>query len=413
MIDVNALAPERTRLRSRLAPLLAATLPLLLLLAGCSDRASGKPDSGGGPAVPVTVADVLQKDVPVQLRAIGNVQAYSSVSVLSQISGEIVRVHFAEGLDVRQGDLLFTIDPRPLEAALQQAQAALNQQRAQFQQAEANLARDQAQLENARVQERRYRDLVEKEFVAREQYDQFHTNAEALQATVQAGRAAVENARASIRAAEAAVENARVQLSYTAIRSPMSGRTGNLLIHQGNVVKANDVGNYLVVINQIHPIYVAFSVPEQYLADIKRYRAAGTIRVEALSQGKALGQGQVTFVNNTVDVATGTIQLKATFPNTDNALWPGQFVDAMLTLTTQPNATVVPSQAVQTGQQGAYVFVVKPDLTVEPRPVVVARTFEGETVIERGVTPGERVVTDGQLRLFPGAKVEIKPARTG
>lgn len=403
-------ADRRTRLR--VGALLAGLAPLMALLTGCSDKASGKPETTA-PAVPVVVADVVQKTIPVQLRAIGNVQAYSTVSVLSQINGEIVRVHFTEGQDVRQGDLLFTIDPRPFEAALRQAEAALLQQRAQVQQAEANLARDEAQLENARTQERRYRELVDKEFVAKEQYDQVRTNAEAFEATVRADRAAVNNARASTRAAEAAVENARLQLGYTAIRSPMSGRTGNLLIHQGNVVKANDVGNPLVVITQIHPIYVAFSVPEQYLADIKRYRAAGTVRVEALSQGKALAQGQLTFVNNTVDPATGTIQLKATFQNTDNTLWPGQFVDVMLTLTTEPNATVVPSQAVQVGQQGSYVFVVKPDLTVEPRPVVVSRTVEGDAVIERGVTPGERVVTDGQVRLFPGAKVEIRPPRAG
>lgn len=403
-------ANRRTRLR--VGALLAGLAPLMALLAGCSDNASGKPETAAL-AVPVVVADVVQKTIPVHLRAIGNVQAYSTVSVLSQINGEIVRVHFTEGQDVRQGDLLFTIDPRPFEAALQQAEAALLQQRAQVQQAEANLARDEAQLENARTQERRYRELVDKEFVAKEQYDQVRTNAKAFEATVRADRAAVNNARASTRAAEAAVENARLQLGYTAIRSPMSGRTGNLLIHQGNVVKANDVGNPLVVITQIHPIYVAFSVPEQYLADIKRYRAAGTVRVEALSQGKALAQGQLTFVNNTVDPTTGTIQLKATFQNTDNALWPGQFVDVMLTLTTEPNATVVPSQAVQVGQQGSYVFVVKPDLTVEPRPVVVSRTVEGDAVIERGVTPGERVVTDGQVRLFPGAKVEIKPSRAG
>ncbi len=385
------------------------------LLAGCSDRASGKQgqNRSAPAAVPVTVADVIQKDIPVQLRAIGNVQAYSTVSVLSQINGEIVRVHFTEGLDVQQGDLLFTIDPRPYEAALQQVQAALNQQRAQLQQAEANLARDQAQVENARVQERRYRDLVEKEFVAREQYDQVLTAAKAMEATVQGDRAAVENARASIRAAEAAVENARLQLNYTAIRSPMSGRTGNLLIHQGNVVKANDVGNSLVVINQIHPIYVAFSVPEQYLEDVKRYRAAGTVRVEAMSQGKTLAQGQLTFVNNTVDPTTGTIQLKATFQNADNALWPGQFVDVPMTLATEPNAIVVPSQAIQAGQQGSFVYVVKPDLTVEARPVVVTRTVERDAVLKEGLAPGERVVIDGQLRLFPGAKVDIKSSRAG
>jgi multidrug efflux system membrane fusion protein len=413
-----------------------------VLAAGCSSRSDERASAASPPpGVPVTVAAAVRKDVPVAAAAIGNVQASSTVGVLSQVNGQILQIHFTEGQEVREGQLLFTLDPRPFEAALRQAEAnvardraqlrqaeaAVVQQEAQIQQAEANLARDRAQLDNAAAQERRYRELFQRELIAREQYDQIRTNAEALAATVRAdeaavanareslraAQAAVDNVRASIRADEAVVENARLQLAYTRITAPMSGRTGNLLIHQGNVVKANDVGNPMVTINRIHPIYVAFAVPEQYLADIKRFMAEGTLRVEAEVPGRAEGvRGQLTFVNNAVDPATGTIQLKATFPNTDGALWPGQFVNVVLTLATERGVVTVPSQAVQTGQQGSYVFVVKPDSTVELRPVRPGRTVERETVIREGLAPGEHVVTDGQLRLAPGVRVEIKPATT-
>src|SRR2546422_37832 len=298
------------------------------------------------------------------------------------------------------------------EAALRQAEAALRQRQAEVQQAIANVERDTAQLANARVQERRYKALVEKELVAREQYDQLQTNLAAMEATVQADRAAVENAKASERAAQANVDNARLQLGYTEIRAPIDGRTGNLLVQNGNVIKAND-DSPLVVINQVHPIYVSFSVPEQHLADIKKYRARGPLRVEARlpRQLETIATGELTFVNNAVDQTTATIQLKATFPNTDNALWPGQFLDVVLTFTSR-TAIVVPSQAIQPGQQGPFVFVVKPDATVESRPVAPGTRLGAETIIEQGLRAGERVVTDGQLRLVPGAKVEIRPPKT-
>jgi multidrug efflux system membrane fusion protein len=382
------------------------------MLAGCSGR-DGEPASakaqGRMPGVPVTVAPVVERDVPVQVKAIGNVQAYSTVGVLAQVGGELFEVRFKEGQEVRQGDLLFTIDPRPFQAALQQAQAQLAQHQAQVKQAEANLARDQAQLENARVEEGRYRELLARELIAREQYDQVRTTEATMAATIQADQAAVTNARAVVQADEAAVETARLQLSYTQIRAPIDGRTGNLLIQRGNIVKANDVGNPMVVITRVHPIYVSFSVPEQQLDSIKRCRATGELKVEATVPGQpAPVRGELTFVNNTVDVATGTIQLKATFQNTENALWPGQFVNVALTLTTQPGALVVPSQAIQRGQQGPYVFVVKPDLTVEQRIVQPGMVTGRDVVITKGLAPGERVVTDGQLRLVPGARVEIK-----
>lgn len=383
-----------------------------VLLAGCDRAADTATAKGTPPGVAVTVADVVTRDVPVQIRGIGNVQPLASVSVLSMINGEVLKVHFGEGQEVPAGAMLFTIDPRQLQTALLQAQATLAQHQAAVMQAEANLARDMAQLENARVEEQRYRKLVEGGFVAREQYDQIRTRELTLAATMDADRAAVETAKALVRADEAAVENVRVQLGYTEIRAPLGGRTGNLLLHQGNVVKANDVGNPLVVINRIHPIYVAFSVPEARLAEIKRYRAVGDLPVEAQVAGAPGGavRGKLTFVNNTVDPTTGTIQLKATFENTENALWPGQFVNIALTLARQPGALVVPSQAVQSGQKGQYVFVVKADQTVEARPVVPGAADGRDVVITSGLQAGERVVTDGQLRLVPGARVDVKPA---
>jgi multidrug efflux system membrane fusion protein len=412
----------------------------LLGLAGCSESPAGGAPARPTPvpAVPVGAAVAEQRAVPVQVITVGTVQAYTTVGVKSQVAGQIQHVHFTEGQEVRRGDLLFTIDPRPLEAglrqteanvardraALRQAEAAFAQRQAEVTQALANLERDAAQLENARVQERRYATLVKLELVAREQYDQVRTALAALQATVNADGAAVENARASARAAEAMVDNARaaiqaneamvetarLQLAYTTLRAPMDGRTGNLLVQAGNVVKATE-DNPLVVIAQIRPIYVSFAVPEQHLTAIAKYRAEGSLKVEAVLDGGRRGVvGAVTFMNNTVDPSTGTIQLKATFQNADNALWPGQFVDVALTLTSQP-AVLVPTQAVQAGQRGHFVFVVKADSTVESRPVKIGRRLARELVIEEGVRAGEQVVTDGQLRLVPGAKVEIKPQR--
>lgn len=412
------------------------------LSAGCSDRAGGAQAPAvppARPAVPVGVATAEQKMVPLQVGTVGNVQAYTTVGVKSQIAGQITKVHFTEGREVKRGDLLITIDPRPFEAALRQneanlardaaqvrqAEAAVGQRQADVTQALANLERDQAQVENARVQEQRYRDLVAKDFIAREQYDQVRTNLATLQAVVQADRAAVDNARAAVRAAEAAVENAqaaikgneamreaaRLQLAYTTIHAPIDGRTGNLLVQPGNVVKTGEE-TPLVVIAQVQPIHVSFSVPEHQLAAINTYRGQGTLKVEArVDGGKRTAAGTLTFVNNTVDPTTGTIQLKATFPNADNALWPGQFVEVVLLLTTE-RAVVVPSEAVQPGQQGTFVFVVKPDLTVEARRVKVGRRLAREVVIDEGLKAGERIVTDGQLRLVPGARVEIKPPRS-
>jgi multidrug efflux system membrane fusion protein len=381
-----------------------------LFLAACSDNAAGKARVQL-PPVPVTVGEVLEKTIPVQLTAVGNAMAYTSVGIKSQISGQLVEVRFKEGQDVRKGDLLFVIDPRPFEAALRQTEAALGQRQAEVRQAQAAVERDSAQLENARVQERRYRELVAKELIAREQYDTLNTNMTAMQATVEADRAQVENAKAALQAAQANVDNARLQLAYTTIHAPIDGRTGNLLVQNGNILKAND-DNPIVVINQVHPIYVSFSVPEQHLAEIKKYRAAGSLQVVARPprQKETLATGELTFVNNAVDTTTAMIQLKATFANENNVLWPGQFVDVAMVITSR-TAIVVPSQAIQPGQQGPYVFVVKPDQTVESRLVTPGVRLGAETIVEKGLKPAERVVTDGQLRLVPGARIEARPPK--
>jgi multidrug efflux system membrane fusion protein len=413
--------------------------PVMFLFLGCS--AETKMNSPQHTAVPVTTGSVTRKTVPVEIKAIGNVEAYSAVSIKALVGGELVKVNFREGQDVQKGELLMVIDPRPLEAALKQAEANLARDLAQVKQvdanlardlaqvkqAEANLARDLAQAKYAEEDAKRYAFLVEKNYVAKQQYDQLLANAQALAATVQADRAAIENAQAAVqadraarenaqaavRASREAVENARLQLEYCYIRSPLNGRTGNLFLKQGNIIKANDVP--IVTINQINPIYVNFSVPEQYLPEIKKYMAAGPLKVTAAipSDEKIPEEGVLSFVDNTVDTATGTIRLKGTFENKNRRLWPGQFVNVALTLTLEPNAILVPSRAVQTGQEGQYVFVVKADHTVEMRLVIVGRSLNQETVIVGGLTGGETVVTDGQLRLFPGAKVEIKKTPAG
>ena len=436
MISSYPCSKSRRKGFSPLPPFVALGIGFLSIIILISCTTESKAPEKRLPVASVSVATVIQKDVPVQLRVIGNVEAYSAVSIRALVEGELWKVYFKEGQEVKKDDLLLSIDPRPFEAALRQAEANLERDQALVQQAEANLTRDLAQVtqaeanltkdlaqaKNAEEQTKRYAFLVEKGYVAKEQYDQVRTNSEALAATVQADRAAIENAQAALRADQAALENARavvrgsraavetvrIQLGYCSLRAPISGRTGSLLVQQGNIIKANDVP--IVVINQINPIYVPFSVPEQNLPEIKKHMAAGVVKVEAVIPGdeKSPEPGILTFVDNAVDTATGTIKLKGTFANQAKRLWPGQFVNVVLTLTTRPNAILVPSQAIQTGQEGLYVFVVKPDLTVESRPVAVDRPYNGLTVVTKGLEPGETVVTNGQFRLVPGGKVEIK-----
>ena len=349
-----------------------------LLAAACG----GRTEPPRATAVPVVVETATRKTVSLTLRAIGNVETIDTVTVRPLVGGELVGVHFREGTDVRAGDVLFTIDPRPYEAALHQA--------------EANLARDEANARNARLEAERGEALFDQGVLSREQFDALQNSAEALDAAV--------------RADHAAAEAARLNLGYCTIRSPIDGRAGSLLVQRGNVVKAID-GGPLVVVNRVDPIFVSFSVPERRLAGLKAARAAGQLEVKALVAGEEAWplSGALTFLDNAVDRTTGTIRLKGTFPNRERRLWPGQFVEVRLALGTRPDAVVVPATALQTGQSGSFVFAVRPDLTVEARPATAGEEIDGGVIVEKGVEAGERIVTDGQIRLVPGAKVELKP----
>jgi multidrug efflux system membrane fusion protein len=331
----------------------------------------------------VQVAAAVQKPFPVEIGTIGTVTAYATVAVKSRVDGEITEVYLKDGQDVKAGDPLFSIDSRAI--------------RAQLAQAEANLARDQALLTSARREVERQTALVSKNFASKQAMDQATANADSLEA--------------SVRGDQAAIDAANVQLTYTDIRSPIDGRAGVVNLTRGNMVKANDTAP-LVVLNQLRPIYVAFAVPQDELPRIRQAMAAGPLNVSAAIPGDEAPPlaGKLTFVDNAVDTATGTIQLRATFDNAQTRLWPGQFVNVTLTLRVDPAAIVVPDSAVQHGQAGAYVFVVRGDSTVEMRPVVVGRSLAGESVIERGLAAGERVVIEGQLRLTPGMRVEPRPA---
>lgn len=363
-------------------------------------------------AVPVTVAKASQRSVPIDIQVIGNVEAYSTIGVKSLIGGQLQQVNFREGDYVKKGQLLFKIDPRPLEAQVHQMEANQLRDTALLKQAEANLLKDSAQESYARAESVRYAQLFRQGVISKELDDQYAANAGTQHNLVEADRASIESAKAAIEADKANLENARVQLSYSDIYSPIDGRTGNLAIKQGNVVKASDID--IVTINQLAPIYVTFTVPESQLAEIKRRSAAGKLLVLAAPQGEGetgLETGALTFIDNAVDLNTGTIKLKGTFPNTDHKLWPGQFVRVTLRLATLTDAVVVPTQAIQTGQEGQFVFVVKPDMTVESRPVTPGVRAGEDQVIDRGIAGGETVVTEGQLRLVPGSRVQIKTAQ--
>lgn len=382
---------------------------LLLLLAamllnGCKQQKVVESTSGP-PAVPVSVAKATAESVPFELRVVGSVDASAIVQVKSQIAGELLRVGFAEGQNVAKGDLLFELDPRPFESNLRQAEAAVTRDRAQLRQAEATLARESAQAKNADQEASRYAELAKAGVISKAQHDQVSTSADVSRAAVRAAQAAIESARASIESNLAAVEKAKLELSYCRIYSPIAGRTGNLLVNAGNLVKANDVP--LVVINQISPIFVTFSAPEQHLSVIRQRSAREklSVRVTPHDNPDRSIRGQLTVVDNMVDTGTGGIKLKATFENRDGLLWPGQYVNVVLTLDTIQNATVVPSEAIQSGQKGSFVYFVKPDESVEPRIIEAGRSIGSKTVIQRGVAPGDTVVTDGHLRLFPGAKI--------
>jgi multidrug efflux system membrane fusion protein len=362
--------------------------------------------AGGMPAVPVSVTAAVRESVPVEVRAVGSVEPSATIQVKSQVAGELVGVRFTEGGYIQKGALLFEIDTRPYREALRQAEAAVAKDQAQLKQAEANLGRDQAQAKNAEAEANRYGELFKAGIAARSQYDQVRTTFDAQQQAVHADEAAIESSRAALESDRAAADRAKLDLGYCEIHSPVSGRAGNLLMNVGNLVKASG-DTALVVINQIEPVFVSFGVPEQHLADVRAKSSAGKLAVEANLQdgsGKSV-RGFLTVIDNTVDATTGTIRLKAVFDNHDRLLWPGQFVNVVLRLSTG-EGTVVPAEAVQAGQQGQFVYVVKADQTVEFRPVSIGRNVGGRLIVEKGVAAGETVVTDGQLRLYPGAKIQ-------
>ena len=402
-----------------------ALAAFLVLLAGCSSNgvSAGSPTPGGGGKggkkgfgggdVPVTVAMVSQKDVPVEVNVIGNVEAYSTISVKAQVGGELTNVYFREGDFVKKGDLLFTIDQRPYEAALNQAVANTARDQAALSQAQAQLARDSANLRYQQNQANRYQELFKGGIISKDQSEQLSATADATTQAVAADKAAIESAQAQLVAGKAAVDQARVQMSYTSIRSPIDGRTGNLNVKQGNLVSANSVE--LMTITQVEPIYVTFSVPEASLGDVKRFMAERSLQVRAKTQDEDAVEevGNLTFVDNSVDTTTGTIKLKGTFKNTDRKLWPGQFVRVTLRLSTRPHATVVPNQAIQTGQNGTFVYVVKPNRSVEVRPVTASLRVDQDMVVDSGLEPGETVVTEGQLRLAPDSRVVVRDGRGG
>jgi multidrug efflux system membrane fusion protein len=395
-----------------------------LILYGCSStgaNSAGAPAPGGGRGgrkggggdVPVLVAVVAQKNVPVEVQVIGNVEAYATIALKAQVGGQLTHVYFQEGDYVKKGDQLFTIDPRPLDAAVNQAVANNARDQASLGQAKANLARDTAQARYAEAQAVRYAELFKDGIMSKDQAEQLRATADAQSQAVAADEAAIRSAEANIGASQAAIETTRIQLEYTSIRSPIDGRTGAINVKLGNVVTANTVD--LMSINQVEPIYVTFSVPEAQLPAIKRYMAEGKLPVRAQPQDnpESAETGVLTFVDNAVDMTTGTIKLKGTFPNTDRRLWPGEFVRVTLRLTTQSNAVVVPNEAVQTGQNGSFVYVVKQDRTVESRPVTTGARVDQDMVVDQGLEPGETVVTEGQLRLAPGSRVVVRDGGRG
>jgi membrane fusion protein, multidrug efflux system len=355
----------------------------------------------------VQVAKATQESLPTEVRVVGTVEASAVVQVKSQIAGQLESVSFTEGQNVKQGDVLFHIDPRPYQEALRQAEAAVQRDQAQVAQADANLVRDQAQAKFAETDAARQEQLNKENLASKLTADQARTALDVNRATAHASEAMVNTARATLASDQSAVAKAKLDLSYCTIPAPISGRTGNLLVNQGNLVKENDAA--LVVIHRVEPIFVTFGVPEDHLSAIRRLNAIQALAVHIALQdgGNRTATGTLAVIDNTVDASTGTIHLKAALDNRDGMLWPGQFVNVALTLDTVRNATVVPTEAIQAGRQSQVVFVVKPGNTVEIRPVTLGASRGGKTVIEKGLTPGETVVIDGQMALFPGAPVRI------
>src|SRR2546421_7054381 len=411
----TAKRPRKTRARIiQIVSVVALVVLLLVLWRFLGDRAAtsggaGRGGRGGGDVVPVEVAAVTQQDVPIQIKSIGNVEAQSTIAVRSQVEGTLMSVAFVPGQEVKKGAVLFTIDPRPLQAQLSTAEANLLKSMAAVRQGNDIVARDEATAANDRVVVNRDLRLVEAGVVPREQYDNDAAKLRSSEATVRADQSAVANLQAAQKAEQATVENARIQLSYATIRAPLAGKTGNLAVTAGNLVRAHDTTS-MVTITTSSPIYVTFSVPERDLVRIRQSSGKEGLVVRGEIPGDESNpvMGKLSLVDNTVDPATGTVRLKATFINDDRRLYPGQFVNVVMTLGIAMQAIVVPSQAVQVGQDKSFVYVVKADGTAEIRTVKTGTAIESMTVVEDGLKPGEQVVTDGQLRLVPGAKVQVK-----
>ncbi len=360
----------------------------------------------------VSTAKVTEKAVPIEVRVVGGVEAYTSIRVRNQVSGQLTKAYIQEGQDVKAGDMMFLIDPRPYDEAIRQAEANQARNAALLRQAEANLKRDDATLRYARDQAARYQKLFSEGVMSKQQMDQYVSDADSRQEAILADQAAIESAQAALKADVATIANAKLQRSYCEIRSPLDGRTGVMSVKEGNLLRTNDTE--LITILQIRPIYVTFSVPENRLADVKKYMAEGKLTVAANPPGDASAPelGTLTFVDNAVDNTTGTIKLKATFPNGSSRLWPGQFVNVALRLTTRSDARVVPARAVQMSQDGEFAYVVN-DGVAQMRPVVTGARVGEEVVIEKGLEVGEVVVTEGQLRLAPGVRVRTKGGGKG
>jgi multidrug efflux system membrane fusion protein len=399
--------------------------PIILFLAalftGCANKAAQQ--GFERPPAPVSVTAAVAEDVPTYLDAIGKTVAREVVSIQPQVSGRITKIHFTDGADVKKGQMLFTIDTRPFEANLRQAQANVQKDNALKKQAEANLAKEVAQAKWGQTQLNRYRSLVEEGIVSREQYEEMRANQDSLNANVGSARAAVNSADETIKVDAAAVESAKVQLSYCSIRAPIDGRAGQRLADVGNVVNpgggsgnsgtSGDTqggGNTLLVIERLDPIYADFTISQDKLVEVQQQMRAGRLRAEVRipEAGEEPVIGQLTFLNNAVQETTGTVNLRATIPNTGHQFWPGRFVNIRLVLNTIHQAVLVPASAPQMSANGSFVYVVKQDSTAEQRPVSLGQRQGDLVVVENGVAAGERVVTNGQIGVTPGGKVLIQ-----